>query len=144
MNSLISKSCISFCLILVFAFIANAQDTTATKQKGKQLIQNEKPIIQHGKNFVDEDGDGYNDNAPDHDGDGIPNGIDPDFIKPGLKNEQKELPYVDLNGDGINDNLQFGNKRKRHGQKEKAITPQSGNGQNANAQKGKQKGRGRK
>jgi len=29
--------------------------------------------------FIDENGDGFNDNAPDHDGDGIPNRIDPDF-----------------------------------------------------------------
>ena len=34
-----------------------------------------------GTNFVDLDGDGFNDNAPDHDGDGIPNGLDPDYIK---------------------------------------------------------------
>lgn len=31
--------------------------------------------------FIDEDGDGFNDNAPDHDGDGIPNGIDPDYSR---------------------------------------------------------------
>ena len=29
--------------------------------------------------FIDENGDGFNDNAPDHDGDGIPNRIDPDY-----------------------------------------------------------------
>ncbi|MDH4156802.1 MAG: hypothetical protein OEW00_05955 [candidate division Zixibacteria bacterium] len=34
-----------------------------------------------GKNFVDRDGDGINDSAPDHDGDGIPNGQDPDWEK---------------------------------------------------------------
>ncbi len=34
-----------------------------------------------GSNFVDLNGDGFNDNAPDHDGDGIPNGQDPDYIK---------------------------------------------------------------
>ena len=34
-----------------------------------------------GINFVDLDGDGYNDNAADLDGDGIPNGLDDDFIK---------------------------------------------------------------
>ena len=34
---------------------------------------------QHGAAFVDENGDGYNDNAPDHDGDGIPNGRDEDY-----------------------------------------------------------------
>lgn len=42
-------------------------------------------------NFVDEDGDGFNDLAPDHDGDGIPNGLDPDWVKPedgtGLQNK---------------------------------------------------------
>lgn len=34
-----------------------------------------------GKNFVDLNGDGFNDNAPDADGDGIPNGLDDDYIK---------------------------------------------------------------
>ncbi|MGD9546249.1 MAG: hypothetical protein AB7V45_01755 [Candidatus Krumholzibacteriia bacterium] len=33
-------------------------------------------------NFIDEDGDGFNDLAPDADGDGIPNGLDPDYVKP--------------------------------------------------------------
>ncbi|MGC9364955.1 MAG: hypothetical protein ACP5FZ_10350 [Fidelibacterota bacterium] len=37
------------------------------------LAQNAQPF------FIDENGDGFNDNAPDHDGDGIPNRIDPDF-----------------------------------------------------------------
>jgi hypothetical protein len=32
--------------------------------------------------FMDEDGDGVNDLARDHDGDGIPNGQDPDWIAP--------------------------------------------------------------
>ncbi len=32
--------------------------------------------------FVDEDGDGFNDLAPDDDGDGIPNGLDPDYVRP--------------------------------------------------------------
>ncbi len=34
-----------------------------------------------GHGFVDEDGDGINDLAPDHDGDGIPNGQDSDWVK---------------------------------------------------------------
>ncbi len=33
-------------------------------------------------NFVDLDGDGFNDNALDADGDGIPNGQDSDYVKP--------------------------------------------------------------
>jgi hypothetical protein len=32
--------------------------------------------------FIDENGDGFNDLAPDADGDGIPNGQDPDYVKP--------------------------------------------------------------
>ena len=34
-----------------------------------------------GRGFVDEDGDGINDLARDHDGDGLPNGQDPDWVK---------------------------------------------------------------
>jgi len=34
-----------------------------------------------GSHFVDLNGDGFNDNAPDHDGDGIPNGLDADWVK---------------------------------------------------------------
>jgi len=36
----------------------------------------------HVGGFVDEDGDGFNDLAPDADGDGIPNGLDPDYQPP--------------------------------------------------------------
>ncbi|HES58945.1 MAG: hypothetical protein JW956_02100 [Calditrichaceae bacterium] len=59
------------------------------------------------REFVDNDNDGYNDNAPDHDGDGIPNGLDPDWRK--LQKEKKKGKknrFVDLDGDGINDNIQ--------------------------------------
>jgi hypothetical protein len=41
----------------------------------------ENPGSGQGRGFVDEDGDGVNDLAPDHDGDGIPNGKDPDWVK---------------------------------------------------------------
>ena len=82
----------------------SAQDSTKT-QNGQQ---GQNPV------FVDENGDGYNDNAPDHDGDGIPNGLDPDWIK--LKKEQKKKEsgrFVDLDGDGIDDNLQKGEQAKK-------------------------------
>ena len=60
---------------------------------------------EHGSGFVDKDGDGYNDNAPDHDGDGIPNGQDPDYTAPGEQTgRQAEKGFVDEDGDGINDN----------------------------------------
>lgn len=67
--------------------------------------------VSHGIAFVDEDGDGYNDNAPDADGDGIPNGQDPDYERPGVGSRQggrgmkADLVrgFVDEDGDGIND-----------------------------------------
>lgn len=34
------------------------------------------------RGFLDENGDGFNDLAPDDDGDGIPNGQDPDYAPP--------------------------------------------------------------
>ena len=82
-----------------FSGIVQAQDSSNVKPKEQQP--------KHGPNFVDKDGDGYNDNAPDHDGDGIPNGLDPDWqkIKKG-KGKGKHRRFVDLDGDGINDNLQ--------------------------------------
>lgn len=83
--------------------------------------------IVHGPGLVDLDGDGYNDNAPDHDGDGIPNGQDPDWVQ-GAGNRRGALNhngwgrgygkgagrgmtgqgngvrgFVDENGDGFND-----------------------------------------
>lgn len=69
------------------------------------------PPTNHGKNFVDKNGDGYNDNAPDHDGDGIPNGVDPDYT--GAKVQKNK--FVDLNGDGINDNAGKGKKGGKNG-----------------------------
>lgn len=89
--------------IIFFLFFAvsmlNAQDSTRTVNKDSQK--------QHGLQFIDEDGDGYNDNAPDHDGDGIPNGLDPDWQKDKEgKGKQHRWRFVDLDGDGINDNLQ--------------------------------------
>jgi hypothetical protein len=83
---------------LIFSLnILYAQDSTKT--------DNEKETIEHNQRFIDNDGDGYNDNAPDHDGDGIPNGLDPDWQK--LKKRQRNRQrFVDLDGDGINDNIQ--------------------------------------
>lgn len=59
--------------------------------------------------FVDNDGDGYNDNAPDHDGDGIPNGLDPDWTK----KRGRKMQYIDADGDGINDLLQNSNSNEQ-------------------------------
>ncbi|MFH1571663.1 MAG: hypothetical protein ABIL09_26980, partial [Gemmatimonadota bacterium] len=60
--------------------------------------------------FVDENGDGINDRAPDADGDGIVNHLDPDFVRPGLGQGQGQGrrgrahgpgTFVDADGDGI-------------------------------------------
>jgi len=57
--------------------------------------------------FIDSDGDGYNDNAPDHDGDGTPNVIDPDWQALQSGKKKKNNDYIDLNGNGINDYIEF-------------------------------------
>jgi len=55
--------------------------------------------------FVDANGDGINDNAPDHDGDGIVNHLDPDYQPAGTgRGQGARGVFVDENGDGINDN----------------------------------------
>jgi hypothetical protein len=97
MNKLFSWMDLIGIIILGNSYTLKAQDSTNATQKDEkqQKIQ-----------FVDEDGDGYNDNAPDHDGDGIPNGIDPDYQKMKAEQEKaKKKKYIDLDGDGINDYL---------------------------------------
>jgi hypothetical protein len=107
-------------LFLLFsAGIAFGQDSTRAQEQNsgenEKQVQNQNAEQnqeangqqqQHGMHFVDEDGDGYNDNAPDQDGDGIPNGLDPDFVG-------KRSGFVDLDGDGINDNVMRGRKAGR-------------------------------
>jgi len=96
-------------LILVISTISvQAQDSTKTEKKVQTTT--------HEQNFIDEDGDGYNDNAPDHDGDGIPNGLDPDWQKLNAEKKQQRR-FVDLDGDGIDDNVHTDEEnRKGEGQ----------------------------
>jgi len=96
-------------MLFAFALCSNlfAQDSTKVVKNPKN-VQNNNQAIQHGGGFVDLNGDGYNDNAPDHDGDGIPNGLDKDYIK-FKRNGQgqgqgRRMRFIDLDGDGINDN----------------------------------------
>ena len=72
-----------------------AQDTVRSRERVTEQTQKQE--------FVDLDGDGYNDNAPDHDGDGIPNRLDRDWKR---RNRMGQTQFIDLNGDGINDKLQ--------------------------------------
>ena len=127
---------------LLFASIeVFAQDSTRTKD-GKQQ--------KHGTGFVDLDGDGYNDNAPDHDGDGIPNGLDPDYEK------KSKNGFVDLDGDGINDNAgmgkgnarrnneKFGNRQKSMSGQGTGIQDGNGQGQGTDSKGRTSKGKGRR
>ena len=66
-------------MITLLAFTANAQDIDPVECPGDGTGSG------NGNGpgmFVDADGDGFNDLAPDADGDGIPNGLDDDFVKP--------------------------------------------------------------
>jgi hypothetical protein len=91
------------------------------------LAQNETPAT-HGYKFIDANGDGYNDNAPDIDGDGIPNGRDEDYT--GAKNRKNGKGFIDLNGDGINDNaLDADGDGIPNGQDPDFVRPQDGSGQ---------------
>ena len=137
MKSLISVVS-AIALVLLFSSSIAAQDSLQIKNqkrfknKGKSQVTKN---IQHGRRFVDENGDGYNDNAPDADGDGIPNGLDPDYDGPKLGKGNRG--FVDLDGDGINDNAGM-NRRKgkggksgfgmRGGKGKGGISPQNGQG----------------
>lgn len=92
-----------FSLLMVNNISAQEEPKQKQGKKKKIEVKAEKKKV---GGFVDEDGDGYNDNAPDHDGDGIPNGLDPDY-KPG----DRKKGFIDLDGDGINDNAAFGRKK---------------------------------
>ena len=52
--------------------------------------------------FLDENGDGFNDLAPDADGDGIPNGMDPDYAPP-ADGTGYQFGSGSTNGDGVCD-----------------------------------------
>lgn len=55
------------------------QVKSKVKNEIKTQTQTQSQFKEHGNKFVDANGDGYNDNAPDADGDGIPNGRDEDY-----------------------------------------------------------------
>lgn len=102
------RTVLSLTLMLVTGlfFSVSAQNVKPSDDKSKI-----KPPVVHGPRFVDKNGDGFNDNAPDHDGDGIPNGVDPDY----KKGTGMGSGFVDKNGDGINDNAGRGQGMGRGG-----------------------------
>lgn len=86
------KLILTIIIIAVFGFV-HAQDTTAMPPK-------------HGRQFIDLDGDGYNDNAPDHDGDGIPNGLDPDWTRhQGRRGKARRFYYLNMTNTAKTDSL---------------------------------------
>ncbi len=81
------------------------------------------------KGFVDENGDGVNDNARDNDGDGIPNGQDPDYQRQNPMNGKGKMGFIDENGDGINDlALDADGDGIPNGQDPDYVRPQDGTG----------------
>lgn len=85
---------LSITLIIALFGLFGAGSAMAQEQTAPQ------PPKQHGPGFVDANGDGWNDNAPDADGDGIPNGADPDYQGP---RKGAGPRFVDADGDGVND-----------------------------------------
>jgi len=116
-----------------FPILLSAQDTTKLQIKNRQKM--------HSQLFVDKDGDGYNDNAPDHDGDGIPNGLDPDWAKQKRKRAH-QAQFIDLDGDGINDNLENGKANSGYG-KMKNMNKDKGASLNSKNEMSKGKGNGK-
>ncbi len=96
-------------MIIIFSGVHNVRAQDSLKHAGKkENVKADHKDMSHKMPFVDADGDGYNDNAPDDDGDGIPNGLDPDYVK-----EKHKKGFRDMNGDGIDDRLQP--EMNRHG-----------------------------
>jgi len=83
------KRILSLAALAAFALTLTLINTQDTYAQGKPAD----------KGFVDVDGDGYNDNAMDEDGDGIPNGQDEDYT-----GTVSGRGFVDVDGDGVNDN----------------------------------------
>ncbi len=121
-------------VVLTFVFLAFAQDSTQTKSQVQAKYRYHSKMVnknqmQHGLRFVDENGDGYNDNAPDEDGDGIPNGLDPDYTGAKMRKGHGSKGFVDLDGDGINDNaLDADGDGIPNGQDPDFVRPMDGSG----------------
>ena len=128
-------------LIMLLVAVTYGQDSTKIKNKNGEPRQHRMP-------FVDANGDGYNDNAPDHDGDGIPNGLDPDWHKLHKgkgKAKGKKHRFIDLNGDGINDYIQSEKRQNKKQQNmlkkaERQGGPMDKQGQTGQRHRGAKKG----
>ncbi len=136
---------------IFFAGNVFAQDSLQVQNKYRKGIKNQNKVQvmqkqnkgQQVKGFVDANGDGYNDNAPDADGDGIPNGMDPDYTGAKMHKGNSRAGFVDLNGDGINDNaLDSDGDGIPNGQDPDFVRPQDGSGRQMGKGNSKMRGAG--
>ncbi len=124
--------------ILVALMAGNlfAQDSLQVQNKKQYRYKNQVKTANgmqsqgvKGQGFVDEDGDGYNDNAVDSDGDGIPNGQDEDYDGAKARKGNNAKGFVDADGDGVNDNaLDADGDGIPNGQDDDFVRPQDGSG----------------
>ena len=132
--------------VLLLAGNVFAQDSLQVQNK-KQFRKGNRAMMgkmakKQGIGFVDANGDGYNDNAPDDDGDGIPNGMDPDYTGGKMHHGNTGKGFIDADGDGINDNaLDDDGDGIPNGQDPDFVRPMDGHGNKGNGHKGK-KGQG--
>jgi len=118
---------------IFFASNVFAQDSLQVQNKYRKGKKVQTQVMQQQtkrhdvKGFVDANGDGYNDNAPDADGDGIPNGMDADYTGAKMRKGNSNAGFVDLDGDGINDNaLDSDGDGIPNGQDPDFVRPQDG------------------
>lgn len=131
------KNSVKILAAVIAFFVAGnlfAQDSLQVQHQNKhqyhkQNMTTNQSATQGGK-FIDLNGDGYNDNAPDADGDGIPNGQDPDYVRStNSKAMQNGKGFVDADGDGINDNaLDADGDGIPNGQDPDYVRPMDGSG----------------
>lgn len=125
-----------FFSIIAFTAVSFGQDNGAGNQN---QVKTQTQL--HGNSFIDANGDGYNDNAPDADGDGIPNGRDEDYSGSKFRTGNGSRGFVDLNGDGINDNsIDSDGDGIPNGQDPDYIRPKDGTGQHKGFGKNGQRG----
>jgi hypothetical protein len=80
----------------------NRDDGTETLQKSIESSESEQNQIKWQKGELTQTQSGYM--LKDEDGDGIPNGQDPDFDGAKIRSGNANAGFVDLDGDGLNDN----------------------------------------
>ena len=131
------KNVIKILSIVALLFAGNiyAQDSLQVQNRKMNKFRNNSQSMNQSKaGFIDLNGDGFNDNAPDADGDGIPNGQDADYTGSKNRKGNGSRGFVDLDGDGINDNaLDSDGDGIPNGQDPDFVRPMDGTG-NGNGQ----------